>query len=45
LNLSETPSKFQWIDSALGCSNKEVYGNILKYSEEEIAKLREEGVI
>jgi len=45
LNLSETPSKVQWLHSALGCSNKEVYGRILKYSEEEIAKLREEGVI
>lgn len=45
LNLSETPSKFQWIDSALGCSNKEVYGNILKFSEEEIARLQKEGVI
>jgi len=45
LNLSETPSKVQWLDSALGCNNKEVYGRILKYSEEEIAKLREEGVI
>jgi len=45
LNLSETPSKVQWLDSALGCSNKDVYGNILKFSEEEIARLQEEGVI
>ena len=45
LNLSETPSKVRWLDSALGCSNKEVYSGILKYSEEEIAKLQEEGVI
>jgi CoA:oxalate CoA-transferase len=45
LNLSETPSKVQWLNSTLGCNNKEVYGGILKYSEEEIAKLQEEGVI
>jgi crotonobetainyl-CoA:carnitine CoA-transferase CaiB-like acyl-CoA transferase len=45
LNLSETPSSVQWLDSALGCNNKEVYGKILRYSEEEIAKLQEKGVI
>lgn len=45
LNLSETPSKVQWLNSTLGCNNKEIYGSILKYSEEEIAKLQEEGVI
>ena len=45
LNLSETPSEVRCLDSTLGCSNKEVYGGILKYSEEEIARLREEGVI
>jgi formyl-CoA transferase len=45
LNLSETPSKVKWINSSLGYHNKEVYGGILKCSEEEIAKLQEEGVI
>jgi crotonobetainyl-CoA:carnitine CoA-transferase CaiB-like acyl-CoA transferase len=45
LNLSETPSKIRWLDSGLGCNNKEVFGSILKYSEEEIAKLQDEGVI
>jgi len=45
LNLSETPSKVKWINSSLGYHNKEVYRGILKYSEEKIAKLQEEGVI
>jgi len=45
LNLSETPSKVKWLNCSLGYHNKEVYGNILGYSEEEIAKLRGEGVI
>jgi len=42
LNLSETPSRIQWLDSTVGCSNKEVYGSILKYSEEEVAIIQEE---
>jgi formyl-CoA transferase len=45
LNLSETPSKVKWLNCSLGYHNKEVYRKILGYSEEKIAKLREEGVI
>jgi crotonobetainyl-CoA:carnitine CoA-transferase CaiB-like acyl-CoA transferase len=35
----------KWLNCSLGYHNKEVYRKILGYSEEKIAKLREEGAI
>ncbi len=43
--LSDTPGSVRWPGVPLGRHNAEVYGGILGLSEEEIAKLRNEGVI
>lgn len=43
--LSETPGGTDWVGPALGAHNQEIYGDLLGMSEEEIAKLAEEGVI
>ena len=43
--LTETPGKVRWTGPALGQHNDQVYGELLKLSEEEQAGLRERGVI
>jgi len=43
--LTQTPGKIRWTGPALGQHNDEVYGELLKLSEEEQAGLRERGVV
>ena len=43
--LSETPGEVKWAGEALGKFNSEVYGEMLGFSEEELAALKEKGVI
>jgi succinyl-CoA--D-citramalate CoA-transferase len=43
--LTETPGKVRWAGPALGQHNDEVYGELLKLSEEEQTALRERGVV
>lgn len=43
--LTGTPGKVRWTGPALGQHNDEVYGEVLKMSEEEQAELRERGII
>jgi len=43
--LTETPGKVRWAGPALGQHNDEVYGELLKLSEEEQTGLRERGVV
>ena len=43
--LSETPGGIEWLGSALGANNREVFGELLGLSEERIAELSEKGVI
>jgi crotonobetainyl-CoA:carnitine CoA-transferase CaiB-like acyl-CoA transferase len=43
--LSETPGGIEWLGSALGAHNREVFGELLGLSEERIAELSEKGVI
>ncbi|HKH75878.1 MAG TPA: CoA transferase [Rubrobacteraceae bacterium] len=43
--LTETPGRVRWAGPALGQHNDEVYGELLKLSEEEQTGLRERGVV
>jgi succinyl-CoA---D-citramalate CoA-transferase len=43
--LTETPGKVRWTGPALGQHNDEVFGELLKLSEEEQTGLRERGVV
>ena len=43
--LTETPGKVRWTGPALGQHNDEVFGELLKLSEEERTGLRERGVV
>ena len=43
--LSETPGGIDWLGSALGAHNWEIFGELLGLSEERIAELSEKGVI
>jgi succinyl-CoA--D-citramalate CoA-transferase len=43
--LTETPGKVRWAGPALGQHNDEVYGELMKLSEEEQTALRERGVV
>jgi len=43
--LSETPGEIKWIGPDMGAYNKEVYQDLLGMSEEEVEKLKENGVI
>ncbi len=42
---SRTPGEIKWAGLALGESNTEIYGDMLGLSDEEIKKMREEGII
>jgi formyl-CoA transferase len=43
--ISETPGRTEWIGSALGAHNEEVYKGLLGMSDEELQSLHEAGVI
>ncbi len=43
--LSETPGEVRWVGPALGQHNEEIYTGLLGKSREELARLRETGVI
>jgi crotonobetainyl-CoA:carnitine CoA-transferase CaiB-like acyl-CoA transferase len=43
--LTETPGGMDWVGPKLGAHNRDVYGGILGYSEEEIQKLAADGII
>jgi succinyl-CoA---D-citramalate CoA-transferase len=43
--LTETPGKVRWTGPALGQHNDEVFGELLKLSEEEQSGLRERGIV
>ncbi|MBZ5527663.1 MAG: CoA transferase [Acidobacteriia bacterium] len=43
--MSETPGGMDWVGPQLGAHNKEVFGGMLGYSDEQLKKLTEEGVI
>ncbi|MFN0084311.1 MAG: CaiB/BaiF CoA transferase family protein [Blastocatellia bacterium] len=43
--LSETPGRTEWVGPAIGAHNREIYGDLLGMSEEEIAQLARDGVI
>ena len=43
--LTDTPGAITSLGPALGAHNAEVYGGLLKMSDDEIAKLEEAGVI
>jgi succinyl-CoA---D-citramalate CoA-transferase len=43
--LTETPGKVRWTGPALGQHNDEVFGELLKVSEEEQSGLRERGIV
>jgi crotonobetainyl-CoA:carnitine CoA-transferase CaiB-like acyl-CoA transferase len=43
--LSETPGEVKWTGPALGQHNDEVYGEVLGMSEEDLAGLRERGIV
>ena len=40
-----TPGEIRWAGAPLGKFNQEVYGEKFGYTEEDLAKLKEEGVI
>jgi len=42
---SETPGEIKWAGSALGAHNAEVYGELLGIAAEELAELKQQGVI
>ena len=43
--LSATPGKVNWAGPALGAFNREIYGDLLGLSTDDIAGLKSEGVI
>jgi crotonobetainyl-CoA:carnitine CoA-transferase CaiB-like acyl-CoA transferase len=43
--LSLTPGKVEWTGPELGAHNKEVYCGLLGYSEEELAAMKNEGIV
>jgi formyl-CoA transferase len=43
--LSETPGRVRWLGPNLGEHNKEVYGDLLHFSDSELAELVEDGVV
>ncbi|MCC8195077.1 MAG: CoA transferase [Deltaproteobacteria bacterium] len=43
--LSQTPGEIQWPGAAIGAYNDEIYGGLLGFSDDEIARLKEEGTI
>ncbi|SBW10167.1 Formyl-CoA transferase [uncultured delta proteobacterium] len=43
--LSKTPGAIKWAGAGLGAYNEDVFGTLLGMGKEEIAKLREEGII
>ncbi len=43
--LSKTPGEIRWAGPALGSFNKEIYGDLLGLTEEEMAELKEKGAI
>lgn len=43
--LSETPGRTEWTGPSLGAHNDEIYRGLLEMSEQELTKLREQGVI
>jgi succinyl-CoA---D-citramalate CoA-transferase len=43
--LTETPGGMEWVGPQLGAHNRDVYGGMLGYSDEEIARLLADGVI
>jgi crotonobetainyl-CoA:carnitine CoA-transferase CaiB-like acyl-CoA transferase len=43
--LTETPGGMEWPGPKLGAHNREIYGGLLGYGDEEIAKLAAAGII
>ena len=43
--LSETPGETQWLGPALGAHNEEIYGQLLGFTPERLAQLKQDGVI
>jgi crotonobetainyl-CoA:carnitine CoA-transferase CaiB-like acyl-CoA transferase len=43
--MSETPGGMDWVGPALGAHNREVYGGMLGYTDEQLKQLKDEGVI
>jgi formyl-CoA transferase len=43
--LSETPGETQWLGPALGAHNEEVYGQLLGFTCERLAQLKQGGII
>jgi crotonobetainyl-CoA:carnitine CoA-transferase CaiB-like acyl-CoA transferase len=45
LKMSETPGSVEWLGMPLGYHNEEVYGKLLGYTKEQLAKLEKEKII
>jgi crotonobetainyl-CoA:carnitine CoA-transferase CaiB-like acyl-CoA transferase len=43
--LSLTPGRVDWSGPEMGVHNEEVYGDLLGYSQEEVARMKQEGII
>ena len=43
--LTETPGKIKWAGPKIGAQNEEIYGGLLGLSQEDMAQLKEKGVI
>ena len=42
---SKTPGKIKWAGAKLGANNKEIYQDMLHFSDEELDKMKEDGII
>lgn len=42
---SKTPGKIRWAGAKLGANNKEIYQEMLHFSDEELDKMKEDGII
>ncbi len=42
---SKTPGRIKWAGLSLGANNKEIYQNMLGFSDEEMSKMKDKGVI
>ncbi len=42
---SKTPGKIKWAGLGLGANNKEIYQEMLAFSDEELDKMKKDGII